>query len=110
MLRKSRRFTVIDESFTCAVCGEPVPPLGYTARNHCNKCLCSLHLDDNPGDRANTCKGVLRPVGLEQNKKGQQIIFKCDKCGQIKKNIAADDDAFDLIVQLSAKDIFTHPS
>ena len=101
-----RKFTVIDENFICTVCGEQVPPLGYTARNHCNKCLCSLHLDNNPGDRASTCKGVLRPVRLEQHKKKQQIVFKCDKCGQIKKNIAADDDDFDLIVELSAKGIY----
>jgi Zn finger protein HypA/HybF involved in hydrogenase expression len=98
----SRKFTVIDESFTCAVCDEAVNQLGYTARNHCPKCLCSLHLDINPGDRANDCGGILRPVGIKRNKKGVQIVHKCEKCGQIKKNIAADDDAFDLIVKLSA--------
>jgi predicted RNA-binding Zn-ribbon protein involved in translation (DUF1610 family) len=101
----SRKFTVIDEAFTCAVCGEQVAPLGYTARNHCPKCLCSLHLDVNPGDRANDCGGILRPIGFESGKK-QQIVFKCDKCGEIKKNIAANDDVFDLIVKLSAKSVY----
>jgi hypothetical protein len=105
-----RKFTVIDEGFTCVVCGEYVAPLGYTSRNHCNKCLCSLHLDENPGDRASDCNaggngaGILRPVGIQTSKnKGIQIVFKCDKCRQIKKNIAANDDDFDLIVKLSAK-------
>jgi hypothetical protein len=104
-----RKFTVIDEGFTCAVCGEKVAPLGYTARNHCPKCLCSLHLDVNPGDRANDCGGILRPAGIERNKKGMQIVHKCEKCEQIKKNIAADDDAFDLIVQLSAQNVYFSP-
>jgi len=94
---------MIDEDFVCTVCGKTVPPLGYTARNHCNSCLCSLHLDNFPGDRLSTCKGVLRPIGLEKSSKKQQIVFKCDGCGEIKKNIVADDDAFDLIVELSTK-------
>lgn len=96
-----RRFTVIDEGFTCAVCGEAVTPLGYTARNHCKNCLCSLHLDINPGDRLSDCGGVLRPIGIERNKKGIQIIHKCEKCGMLRKNIIADDDNYDLIVSLS---------
>ena len=98
-----RKFTVIDEPFVCVVCGNQTAPLGYTARNHCNRCLCSLHLDINPGDRASDCRGILRPIGLERHKKGHQIVCRCEKCGQVKKNIAADDDDYDLIVQLSAK-------
>ena len=101
-----RKFTVIDEAFICGVCSAEVSPLGYTSRNHCNKCLCSLHLDNNPGDRASGCKGVLRPVGLESNAKKQQIVFKCDKCGEIKKNIVADDDDFDVILELSARNVY----
>jgi len=102
----SRKFTVIDEEFVCEVCGANVPPLGYTSRNHCRECLCSLHLDNNPGDRASDCAGILRPIGVENNKKGQQLVFRCDKCGQIKKNIVADDDVFDMIVKLSAKNVY----
>ena len=96
-----RKFTVIDEGFTCTVCGAEVPPLGYTSRNHCNRCLCSLHLDKNPGDRLADCGGVMRPVGIERNKKGLQIVHKCDKCGESKKNIAADDDDYDKIVEVT---------
>jgi len=89
---KSSRFTVIDEPFVCAVCGAEVPLLGYTARDHCNVCLCSLHVDVNPGDRASECGGVLEPVGVEQGKKGLRIVYKCRKCNAKKKNIAAKDD------------------
>ncbi|MCL1866662.1 MAG: RNHCP domain-containing protein [Oscillospiraceae bacterium] len=100
----SRRFTVIDEGFVCTVCGVTVPPLGYTSRNHCNRCLCSVHLDENPGDRASDCGGVLRPTGIVPHKKGHQIVYKCEKCGEVKKNIAAADDDYDVIVKISTTD------
>jgi hypothetical protein len=97
---ESSRFTVIDEPFICEVCGQKIPPLGYTARDHCSKCLCSLHLDENPGDRASDCGGVLEPVGAEQGKKGVKILYKCKKCGMKKKNIAAKDDDNEMIIKL----------
>ncbi|MCL1831932.1 MAG: RNHCP domain-containing protein [Oscillospiraceae bacterium] len=99
----SRRFTHIDEGFVCAVCGQDVPPLRYTARNHCRKCLCSLHVDINPGDRLNTCGGVLRPVGIEKGKKALRIVSRCDKCGTTVRNITAQDDDYDVILTLSAR-------
>jgi hypothetical protein len=44
----------------------------------------------------------MRPVGIARSKKGlTQIVHKCDKCGAVKKNIAAEDDDYDLIVRLS---------
>jgi len=102
----TRKFTVIDEGFVCAVCGVCVEPLGYSARNHCRECLCSLHLDVYPGDRRSDCGGVLRPVGVELNKKGQQIVHECSKCKVIKKNIVADDDNYELILELSARKVY----
>ncbi|MCL2071774.1 MAG: RNHCP domain-containing protein [Oscillospiraceae bacterium] len=103
-----RKFTVIDEGFTCTVCGAAVPPLGYTARNHCRKCLCSLHLDNNPGDRQSGCGGLLRPVGFWQARGTPQfkIVHKCDKCGEVKRNIAASDDDYNAIVELSARCVY----
>ncbi|MDR0197473.1 MAG: RNHCP domain-containing protein [Oscillospiraceae bacterium] len=99
----SRKFTVIDEGFACAVCGTNVNPSGYTSRDHCSACLCSVHLDDNPGDRESGCGGVMRPLGLELNKKGRQIVYRCERCGVIKKNIAASDDNENLIIALSTR-------
>ena len=98
-----RRFTMIDERFICAVCGAEVEPLGYTARDHCPYCLCSLHLDINPGDRQCGCGGVLRPVGVEKAKKGYKLLYICEKCGARKKNIAAKDDDMDRLIELSAR-------
>ena len=103
MLEKSK-FTKIDEEFICENCGRHVSKLGYTCRNHCPYCLHSKHVDVNPGDRAESCHGTLEPIGLEiDSKKGYVIIFKCKKCGMIRKNKAAKDDDMDLIIKLSAK-------
>ena len=99
-----RNFTVIDEEFICENCGRKVPKLGYSCRNHCPYCLHSKHVDINPGDREENCHGDLEPIGLEiSNKKGYVIIFKCKKCGAIRKNKAAEDDDMSLIIELSKK-------
>ena len=58
-------FTVIDEEFVCENCGSKVKKLGYSCRNHCPNCLYSKHVDKNPGDREETCHGMLEPVGLD---------------------------------------------
>ena len=99
-----KRFTKIDEEFVCENCGEKVGKLGYTCRNHCHSCLHSKHVDINPGDREETCHGLLVPVSVElDSKKGYVIVFKCQKCGAIRKNKAAEDDDMDLIINLSSK-------
>ncbi len=98
-----KRFKMIDENFTCVVCGKEITKLKYTARDHCPHCFSSLHLDVFPGDRKSDCKGVLVPIGIETNKKGMQIVYRCEKCGEIKKNITAKDDDMDMIIKLSAR-------
>ena len=99
-----RIFTKIDEEFVCENCGKKVKKLGYTSRDHCPYCLYSKHVDKNPGDRCEDCHGVLEPIGAELNsKKGYVIIYKCKKCGAIRKNKAANDDNIDLIIELTAK-------
>ena len=50
--------------------------------------------------------GKLIPISVENNsKKGYVIIYRCDKCGAIRKNIAAKDDNMSLIIKLSANPI-----
>ena len=107
---EQKRFTKNDDSFICAHCGKEVLPLGYSSRNHCPFCLWSLHVDVNPGDRAEQCHGLLRPVkALPDAKKGYIIIHKCEKCGAIRRNRAAHDakvqpDKISLIIKLTASD------
>lgn len=103
---ENRVFTARDEEFICEHCGKKVSKLGYSSRNHCPYCLHSKHVDINPGDRLESCHGDLEPVGLEINaKKGYVIIFKCRKCGAIRKNKAAKDDNMDLLIELSSRQI-----
>ena len=98
-----KKFIKKVENFICENCGKNVIGNGYT--NHCPFCLYSKHVDINPGDREEKCHGMLEPIGLEiSNKKGYVIIFKCKKCGAIRKNKAAEDDNMDLIIKLSVKE------
>lgn len=90
-----------DENFVCDNCGYTVEKLGYTARDHCPRCLYSKHVDVLPGDRKNSCLGLLEPTGIEKFKNSYKIIYKCQKCGQEHKNVTANDDDVDLIIYLS---------
>ena len=96
-----KQFLMRDENFICEYCNNNVNKLGYTARDHCPNCLYSKHVDINPGDRANECKGLLKPIGIEKFKDTYKIIYKCEKCGEIHKNKMADDDNMNLIIELS---------
>lgn len=99
-----RKFTKIDEAFICENCGSKIEPLGYTCRDHCNYCLHSKHVDINPGDREEECHGDLEPIRVElDSKKGYVIIYKCKKCGAIRKNKAVEDDNMNLIIELTTK-------
>ena len=96
-----KRFNMIDENFICENCGYEVLKLNYTARDHCPNCLYSKHVDINPGDRLNECKGLLEPIKIEKFKDSFKIIYKCKKCQEIHKNKIANDDNMDLIIKLS---------
>ena len=78
-----------------------VLPLGYTARDHCPFCLYSKHVDIMPGDRKNNCLGLLKPIGIEKFRDTYKILYRCEKCGELHKNIMAKDDDMDLIISLS---------
>ena len=87
---EDKRFKKNDSGFICANCGFEVMPLGTTSRNHCPRCLCSLHVDINPGDRACDCGGILEPISaVPDPKKGFVITHKCRKCGFVSHNKAA---------------------
>lgn len=98
-----KKFNMIDEVFTCENCGKNVDKLNYTARDHCPYCLYSKHVDINPGDRMNECNGLLEPIGIEKFKDTYKIIYKCKKCNQMHKNIIANDDNMNLIIELSVQ-------
>ena len=96
-----KKFNMIDENFICEHCGKEVKKAEYTARDHCPYCLYSKHVDINPGDRENTCRGLLKPIGVEKFKDTYKIIYKCEKCSQEHKNIMANDDDMQEIIRIS---------
>lgn len=108
---ETKRFQKKDDGFICINCGKEVLPLGYTSRNHCPFCLCSLHVDILPGDRSNPCRGILRPIrALPDPKKGFILVMRCDKCGATVRNKTAHEarvqpDDTDLIIRLTAGEL-----
>ena len=98
----AKKFTRKTEDFVCEHCQHSVVGNGYT--NHCPKCLWSKHVDINPGDRAETCQGLMEPESAFQ-KSGQWIIMhKCLKCGFVRNNKSVTDDNFDVLLTLSTLD------
>jgi len=89
-----KKFIKRDEPFICANCGFKVPAsIEGSCRNHCPRCLHSMHLDINPGDRLSECRGIMEPVELDIRGGGEvRILHKCKKCGFTRWNKSAIDD------------------
>lgn len=89
------------ESFTCRNCGRLVVSSGAGSnhRNHCPNCLCSLHVDNKPGDREADCGGIMEPVAVWVRKNNEwAIIHRCRRCEKLSSNrIAADDNPMKLM-------------
>ncbi len=96
-------FSKLDEGFTCLYCGKEVGTLNYTSRDHCPYCLHSIHVDINPGDRENDCLGDMQPIGIEKFRDTYKIIYQCVKCGMLHKNVMANDDDFNKVIELSVR-------
>ena len=106
----TKHFRKNDNGFICRHCGLKVEPLGYSSRNHCPRCLYSLHVDEHPGDRAATCGGLMRPIRVEPDpKRGFVILHRCERCGALRRNRAAQDapvqpDDISLLIRLTSAD------
>lgn len=93
-----------DEQFTCAHCGVGVAEGGARVRDHCPACLCSLHVDVVPGDRASDCGGVFDPVDLAlEGRAGVVITYRCRDCGASHRNRAHPDDQLPPGLQLPGR-------
>ncbi len=99
-----KKFTKTVEDFNCAHCGAVVRGNGYT--NHCPECLWSRHVDNNPGDRASNCGGMMRPINVEKSGNGFIITHKCEKCGKTIRQHTNDNDNIDAIIALSVDNSF----
>jgi len=106
------RSTACTESFTCKVCGALVSPNGAGSqhRNHCPKCLSSVHADKKPGDRASMCKGTMDAIGVWVRKNGEwAIIHRCRSCGALSSNRIAADDNPALLMSIAVKPLALPP-
>lgn len=94
-----------NEAFVCQNCGEKVEPIkfGGSYRNHCPFCLYSKHVDTEiPGDRQNSCLGLMKPIGLFTRRTGEYVlVHKCEECGFERYNRIAGDDDFKEVCSIS---------
>lgn len=98
-----KQFIKNNQGFVCEHCSKQVSPHPTTSRDHCNFCLYGKHVDINPGDRLNECRGLLKPIGLRISNGKTQIVYDCDSCGARVYCIASKDDDNNLLVELSRK-------
>ena len=88
-----KRFNMINEDFTCEHCGMEIKKADKTARDHCNYCLYSKHVDINPGDRACDCHGLMPAVGLDTKNGEFVLVQRCQKCGFVRRNKIWENDS-----------------
>ena len=85
-------------------------PQTLQRRNHCPNCLASVHLDDEPGDRAADCGGTMEPVAVWVRKGGEwAIIHRCKVCGVLHSNRVAADDNPTVLMSLAVKPLAMPP-
>jgi len=94
-------FTKRVEDFICEHCGAAVYGNGYT--NHCPKCLWSKHVDNDPGDRAATCGGLMEPIGVEGSTPQYRIVHRCIKCGKTTRVTTSPNDEEKALLALTQK-------
>jgi len=101
----SKQFQRKKEDFICDQCNTLVQGNGYT--NHCPKCLWSKHVDIQPGDRAETCHGGMKPIALLPKTGGgldhARILHKCVQCGYEKWNESSSEDSSESLLALFAQ-------
>jgi len=95
---EEKRFQRRIEDFTCGRCGKEVTGTGFT--NHCPHCLWSRHVDRHPGDRRETCGGMMRPVAMEAKGGAFVVVHRCEACGTTRKNRTAPNDSFETILAI----------
>jgi len=93
-------------SFPCQNCGTEIPRGGGGTehRNHCPRCLHSLHLDVEPGDRMACCGSVMEPIAVWVRKGGEwALVHRCRGCGHLSSNRIAADDNEVLLLSLAVQ-------
>lgn len=100
----TKKFTRTKENFICENCKQKVVGDGYT--NHCPECLYSKHVDVHPGDRAEKCHGLMRPVDSIMERGDIYIAHECLKCGFLKRNKLHKNDNKEALYDINKQKIF----
>lgn len=102
---RRKRFREDDGEFRCRSCKGLIgpPPSGTRQRNHCPRCLASLHLDERPGDRAAQCGSLMEPIAIWVRSDEWVLLHRCKGCGVIHANRIAPDDNETLLLSLAAR-------
>jgi len=94
-----RKFIRNKENFTCKNCNQSVIGNGYT--NHCPNCLYSIHIDKYPGDRQESCLGIMSPIEIiTKGGDAKYIVHICNLCKIKKKNILSKQDSIKTIISI----------
>lgn len=99
-------------AFVCKACGASVSPegAGTRHRNHCPRCLASVHADDVPGDRAAACGGIMDPVAVWVRRGGEwALIHRCRRCGALHSNRIAADDSPAKLLSIAVRPLASPP-
>ncbi|MFC1452936.1 RNHCP domain-containing protein [Verrucomicrobiota bacterium] len=99
-------------AFQCEHCGEVVSGTapGTENRNHCPRCLWSLHVDLQVGDRRSGCRGLMEPISVWVMGNGEwRIVHRCRKCGMMRANRVAGDDNELLLMSMATRPLARPP-
>jgi hypothetical protein len=94
---QTKKFQRKTEQFVCENCGKKTIGNGYT--DHCPICLWSKHVDINPGDRAEQCKGMMEPIGYEPS--SRYVYFRCTRCRKMHRVKTSENDNASLLAELA---------
>ncbi len=101
-----------EKGFTCRYCGHTVSARapGTAHRNHCPRCLRSVHVDNQPGDRSSSCGGIMEPIAISvRGGKEWVIIHRCSSCGTLRENRIAGDDNELALLSLAVRPVAQPP-
>jgi DNA-directed RNA polymerase subunit RPC12/RpoP len=101
-----------EKQFVCRHCGRTVSAEapGTHQRNHCPWCLRSVHVDNQAGDRAASCGGIMEPLAVAVRGKNEWIIIhRCTACGALKGNRIAGDDNEMALLSLAVRPVAQPP-
>jgi hypothetical protein len=111
-IRNARGAEAPAGAFLCEHCKTTVPAAapGTAHRNHCPRCLWSLHVDLRTGDRRSGCRGLMEPVAVAARRDGEwALLHRCRDCGMLRLNRIAGDDHPLPLVSLAVRPLGSFP-